>query len=281
MDFYKLRKELSDKWSLEDDDWSELEKTAILSFERDVDSNNIFSKYGGRMVFRHKNHEDRIFEGETWICSLVLKNNYYFAKGLQRLDGSFMLELKREQMEDIADAVWNSQKDKIEPVLEEKYKEVMKKAVGEKVAEAVDEKDSEIRDLNAQIEELEQRDSENRQIILSLEEKVRKAESRPMVPLDAPAMPPSASLFRTDRAEVERIGPDELYSKDFNRTRYFVHISSDYRILLVRPHDSGDVICIDNKIVLNGLSMALQFSGPTQMISEYSPEYGGILIHLR
>ncbi len=91
----------------------------------------------------------------------------------------------------------------------------------------------------------------------------------------------SASPFRIGRVSVERTGPDELRSEAFNRTRYFVHISSDYRILLIRPHDSGDVICIDNKIMLNGLSMALQFSGPTQLISEYSPEYGGILIHLR
>lgn len=281
MDFYTLRKELNDKWGLEDGSWSELDKTVILSFERDADTNNIFSKHGGRIVYRHRNHEDRMFEGETWICSIELKNNYYFAKGLQRLDGSFMLELKRGQMEDIADAVWRKQKDKIEPILEEKYKEVMKKAVSEKIAEAVGKKEDEINDLNAQIEELEQRDTENRQIISSLEDKVRRAESMPIVPQDAPVMPLSASPFRTGRTEVERIGPDELYSEDFNRTRYFVHISSDYRILLIRPHDSGDVICIDNRIVLNGLSMALQFSGPTQMISEYSPEYGGILIHLR
>lgn len=279
MDFYSLQKELKEKWDLGDDSWDELKNTVILTFERDAKNNNIFSKYGGRIVFRHTNHEDRIFEGETWICSLSLKGNYYFAKGLQRLDGSFMLELKREQMEDIADAVWKGHKDKIEPILEEKYKEVMKKTVGEKVAEAVGEKDSEIRDLCIQIEELEQRDSENRQIIASLEEKVHAAESRECP--DEPAVSMSASPFRIGRVSVERTGPDELRSEAFNRTRYFVHISSDYRILLIRPHDSGDVICIDNKIMLNGLSMALQFSGPTQMISEYSPEYGGILIHLR
>jgi len=280
MDFYSLQKELKDKWDIDDDSWDGLKNTAILTFERDAKNNNVLSKHAGRYVFRDKNHEDRIFEGETWICSLSLRGNYYFAKGLQRLDGSFMLELKREQMEDIADAVWKGHRDKIEPILEEKYKEVMKKAIGEKVAEAVGEKESVIRDLNIQIETLEQRDSENRQIIASLEERARTAESRPECP-EEPALRISSSTFRVGRVSVERTGPDELYSNDFDRTRYFVHISSDYRLLLVRPHDSGDVVCIDNRIMLNGLSMALQFSGPTQLISEYSPEYGGILIHLR
>ena len=185
-----------------------------------------------------------------------------------------MLELKREQMEDIADAVWKGHKDKIEPILEEKYKEVMKKTVCEKVAEAVGEKDSEIRDLCIQIEELEQRDSENRQIMLSLEEKVRKAESRAMVPLDAHAKPPSAALFRTDMAEVERI----------DRTSCTVRISTERDTSSTSAQTTGSCWCvlmtarrdcIDNKIVLNGRAWPCN-SRPDSDDMEYSPNTADI-----
>lgn len=279
MEFYDLKRELEEKWGLTENGLDELRDTVILTFERDAKTNNIISKHKGRFVFRDKNHEDRIFEGETWICSLTLKSSYYFAKGVRRLDASFLLELKREQMEDMAEVIWKEHRGKVEPILEEKYKEVTKRAISEKVAEACEEKDREIGELYTRIVDLEGRDAENRQIIASLEERARVAGNRPREPWSGIAA--EMEPLHPEKMTVERIGPDEIYSEAFNRTRYFVHISSDYRVLVVRPHDSGDVVCMDNRIVLNGLSMVSPFSGHAPLLSEYSPRYGGIQVYLR
>jgi len=79
---------------------------------------------------------------------------------------------------------------------------------------------------------------------------------------------------------VRRDGPDSISSDSFDKSRYFVHLSADHRVIIVRPHNEGDVVCMDNTIVLAGLSLVSTFNGPYEMVSEYNYSYGGILIYL-
>lgn len=282
MEFHKASNDFMDKWNLADDGLDSIESAVALTFYRDPVRNIILSKYRGRNVYRDRAFENIIREGETWLCTLTLMGHYYFAKAVHRVDGAFLMEMRGDQIEDIVEIILTKHRDAVEPLLEEKYKEITKKFIGEKVAEAVKEKEEHISELNSKIEELEGKDKENRQIISSLEEKVRMYEMRPPEPCGETI--PNAdgfTSFRPERITVERIGPDEIYSESFCKTRYFVHISADYRILVVRPHENGDVVCMRHTMMLNGLNMVLPFSERTTMISEYSPEYGGIVIYLR
>ncbi len=280
MDFNDFLKEYSEKYGVVDEDWNNLKKNVILTFFEEED--RVLSKYKGIPVFRHKTTESNISPGETWICSLDDKQTYYFAKGLQRIDSSFMYELKKDQIDEMAAAVWNKQRHIIEPMLEEKYKEEMKDKISEAVESERKEQTVQIEALKEQIHQLEQKDVENKQIIASLTDKINNASAVETKRGDI--LVGETFLHAPDKAadmHIYRDGPDTISSPMFDRPRYFVHLSTDHRILLIKPHDSGNVVCINNALVLYGLSLVSQYEGPCEMTSEYNPKYGGIQVYLR
>jgi len=281
MDFNDYVRENYEKYSLAEEEWDPLKKSVILSFADDKDG-KVMSWYNQVPVFRHKTSEMTILSGETWICSLdKSKISYYFAKGLQRIDASFMYDLKRDQIDEIAAVVWEEQRKIIEPILEDKYKEVMKDQISAAIENERKEYVSQIRELEELNRQLEQKDAENKQIIASLTEKVNKAQTAKQEKIQSPpagfvsVMPDMASKIL-----VNRDGPDTISSQIFDKPRYFVHLSADHRMLVVRPHESGNVVCIDNAMTLQGLSLVSQYDGAGEMTAEYSSKYGGIQIYL-
>ena len=80
---------------------------------------------------------------------------------------------------------------------------------------------------------------------------------------------------------VTRSGPDTIYSDGFNKSRYFVHLSADPKMMLIREHKNGNVVCMDNTMVLEGLSTILPYNEGDVLQSEYSSRYGGIIVYMR
>jgi hypothetical protein len=279
MEFNDFKKEYGEKYGLADEEWDNQKKNVILSF---IDEDGkVISWYKGMPVFRHRSSESSIQSGQTWICSLYDKQTYFFATGLQKIDSSFMYELKRDQIDEIAAVIWKDQRMTIEPLLEDKYSEV----INNRIAAAVDKERKElgvqIENLKEQAHQLEQKDAENKQIIASLEDKINKAPAtRQKKDQPRPDMAGPCLLDQAIEVHVSRDGPDAISSPMFDRTRYFVHLSADHRIMLVRPHDDGNVVCMNNSMILSGLSLISQFERPYEMTSEYNPKYGGIQIYL-
>jgi hypothetical protein len=281
MDFNEFVKEYNEKYGLADEEWDNLKKSVVLSFTED-EPGKVMSWYRGVPVFRHKSSELSILTDETWICSLdTSKVSYYFATGLQRVDSSFFYGLKQPQIVEIADVIWNEQRMIFEPLLEEKYKEIMNNQISAAVENERKEYVGQIEDLKEQKHQLEQKDAENKQIIASLTEKVNKTLMNRSeneltklrgINLGISDLVTEISVFRD--------GPDTISSPMFDKPRYFVHLSADHRILVVRPHESGNVVCIDNDIVLLGLGLVSQYDGPYEMVAEYNAKYGGIQIYL-
>jgi hypothetical protein len=270
--------EASEKFGLTEEDWKELKKAAILTFVEEGDK--IKSTYNGAHVFRHRDSESTIKGGETWICSLDDKKTYFFAKGLQRVDSSFMFELKKDQVDEMASMTWEKYRHILEPGLEEKYKEVMLKNIAQAVEEKSQEYEDRIKTLNESIRLLEQKDTENTNIISSLHEKLNAAESgKKATPVtdDAYGIPEYRPPVT---AAVRRDAPDTISSESFNKSRYFVHLSADHRVIVIRAHEQGNVVCMNNTIILEGLSLISSFTKPYDMISEYDHARGGIRIHL-
>ena len=281
MEFNDFLAECNEKFGLREEDWSGLRKSAILTF-REEDNGKVVAWYKGVPVFRHRDSEKEIFSGDTWICSLdTSRDTYYFARGLQRIDASFMYELKKDQIEEIADAVWRSQRQVVEPLLEDKYKDIMKNQLMQAIDEARTAHGEQMDAMKENMHQLEQRVAENKKIIASLQEQREAANVREERKIEqTPGTDPAIDIFGVRDTQVRREGPDTISSLFFNRSRYFVHLSADHRLLTIRPHESGSVICMNNTMVLAGLSLVSPFEGPCDMISEYSPQYGGLKIYL-
>jgi len=281
MDFNDFLTEYSEKYGLTEEDWSGFRKNAILTFLEE-DNGKVIARLRGVPVFRHRDSEKEISPGDTWICSLdTSRETYYFAKGLKKIDASFMYELKKDQIEEIANAVWNAQRHVIEPLLEDKYKEVMEKQLIQAVGDTKATYEGQIGVMKENLHQLEQRVAENKQIISSLQEQreaANKKEERKAAAVSGAE--PMNDILGVRDTHVRREGPDTISSPFFNRSRYFVHLSSDHRLLTIRPHESGNVICMNNTMVLAGLNLISPFEGPSEMVSEYSPQYGALKIYL-
>ena len=278
MDFNDFINRFNQEYGTSNEDWDTLRKSAIITFDYD-DRGNISGRYKGVLVYRNKKFENVILPGETWICSLEpnpSSSANYFAKPLQRIDASFMFEMKKDQIDEICETIWNKYRESIEPRLDEKYSDVVKEKIDNAIDKMKDEYETTIRDLIDQIQRLELTIAENEKIIGSLQNKLSCSESR-----EERSVIPGAGFGISLDVKVRRIGADSIFSEFFDKSRYFVHISADHRTMIVVPHRSGDVVCIDQVITLNGLSMISPFTDTYDMICEYNPNYGGAQIFLK
>jgi len=278
MDFNDFIAELNEKFGMADDEWNVIRKSAIVAFDYD-DRGNVSGRHKGMVVYRNKKYENEILPGETWICTLEQNPQTgmnYFAKPLKRIDASFMFELKRDQLSEVADCIWNKYRESIEPVMEERHGEKVKAEIINAVGETRSEYESRINEASAKVQELELKDIENRNIISSLQGKLSGAEQA-----GARGAPPLSAFGAHPDVSVRRVGPDTVASESFVSPRYSVYLSPDYRTLVLVPNTNGDVVCIDGMMTLEGLNAVSPFQDQYDMVCEYSSHYGGVMVHLK
>lgn len=262
MDWNDFIAQNSEKFGLSPSDWDPLRNSAIVRFDYD-DKGNVSGKYRGKTVYRDGYFENAISPGEVWICELNSNPKTganYFAKPVQRLDASFLYELKKDQAEEIAGILWDAKREVLEPMFEERYREANEARIAKSVEEAKAAFDTERKELQERVAELEAKGQEDERIIASLTENLEtlKKAPRPAGPSQAPA---KASGIR-----VRRTGPQTISSDAFTFSRCFVHLSPDHRIMTVRPDDGrGDVLCMDGTITLGGLEIVAPFSKEQDM----------------
>lgn len=287
-DFNEFARQNGDADALPAEEWQAYgRKQAIVTFEVDR-KGSVSGKYRGMIVFRDHDSENLIKAGETWVCTLQPNPSSaanYFARAVQKVDSSFMFALKKDQIAEIAAALWRTCPDALMPALEEMYGVQNAAATDKAVEEAVKAVKQANDQLTAQVNELMQTDLGNKKIIASLEARVKEAEARP--PARAVPTPPAAPgrmmPFPGPQLDicVRRESSDMLSSPSFDQARYFVHLSADRRVLLVRPHPNGNVICTDQTIVLAGLGMLVPFTAACDLVCEYDADLGGIRIYLK
>lgn len=110
-------------------------------------------------------------------------------------------------------------------------------------------------------------------VLASLEKELAVAKARTIVQI--PATNEIASSLQIVpvnlNLRVRRVSPDELYCEGFRHRNYFVHLSADQSILVIRPYERGNVVCPDKRIKLNGLGLISPYRGPSDMPCEYNP----------
>ena len=296
MSFYDFIMENNKKYDMDDDDWGPFtnRKCAVIRFDYDS-KGNVSGEYKGITVYRDKSFERTILPGDTWICSLKpnpnLKSNF-FAKPLERVDASFVFSLMEEQRDVIIDSMWSDHKEEMMPMLEEKFKAVIDervKAAEEKITKEDKRMIDDLEEKNAQ-QSMEL--AENERIIESMQTQINtlKAENEELK--DESTRNKKKEANKSDKVTgfmeyappkytVMRVGADSIQSDLFTKPRYFVHLSPDQRIMVSRPSDKGNVICVDNTIELAGLSFISDFVEEGEMVSQYDPKAGGIQIRLK
>ena len=299
MDFKDWIRENNDKYGTSDDDWDPLMKAGVVRF--DYDSKGYVSgMYQGKFVYRDGNHELDINPGDIWIVSLSLNpktGSNYFAKPLKRIDGSFLYEMKKDQIDELATFLWENNKVILEPALEERYSDVLSEKIAKAVEEQTKSLNETISNLQEQISELTKINEEDKKIIESKEQensllsaKLLVIENNPgAVPVkpakEVPKEPEPISDFteqvKPPKNVIVRSGPDTIRSDGFKKSRYFVHLSADHKLLLIRDNKDGNVVCYDNTITLAGLNSILPFTEECVLSSEYSSKYGGTLVSLK
>lgn len=187
----------------------------------------------------------------------------YFATPIQRIDSSFLYEMKKEQIPEFAMDIWNSNRVILEPELEKTFEPVMEGRIEKKVMERTEAITAENNEMRSCIKELKERNASDGVLIAELQrmnEALREkcsssnaAKTRSVVrdKLEDPIL----------SDEVLRVDETTFVSGLFKHSRYRVHTTVNHDVLLFRPDNNGRVVCINGRISLNGLDMILPFTG--------------------
>ncbi len=292
MSFNEFILKTREKYGMDEDDWGPYSKCAVVRF--DYDSKGCVSgEYKGVIVYRDSSYESTILPGDTWICSLKRNPGFkvnYFAKPLERVDASFVFSLMEEQREVIVDSIWDAHREEMMPMLEEKFKDVIEervKTAEEKIVKEDRQTIDDLKDVNA---ELNTKLIENDVIIESLQTQIEELKKENKVLIEA-GVKIKKEIVKQPEQPVEehppqehtvvRISPDAIQSDLFTKSRYFVHMSPDQRMIVIRPSDKGNVICMNNTIELAGLSFVSNFVEKGEMITQYDNKGGAIQIRLK
>ena len=292
MDFMNFVKEMEEQYGTTDADWEPLKRAAVVRFDYD-EKNNLSGQYNRKFVYPDWNHTADIRAGEIWLVTLTENPKTYanyFAKPLRKIDASFLYEMNKDQLDSLALFLWNENRTILEPFLEEKYREIMNDHIAKAVEERTDELMRKIAELGTELETLRKIGEEDKMIIQSNEDRIqslnaeiaalRKGAPAAPVPVSQPSQEVFCEEIRVPRVVIERSGPDSLTSESFNKSRYFVHLSADHRMMLIREDKNGTVICLDSTLILSGLSSILPYNEGDVLQAEYSNRFGGIVVSL-
>ena len=256
--------ENAEKYGLTEDDWDPYRKSAVIRF--DYDGKNVSGTYRGNVVYRDWGSESVILPGEIWICSLKANPSgmNYFAKAIQKVDASYLHELRKDQQDEIADALWDAHKDILEPMFEERYKQANEERISKAVSDATKALEAEEAELRDKIAVLETKRAEDERIIASLRSNLDAAMKAPRSRASSKTVPVQAPSGGQD-AVVSRTGPVTIRSDVFTFSRCFVHLTFDHKSIKITPDDRGDVICVDGEISLKGLDAISPYAEGAEM----------------
>ncbi len=197
----------------------------------------------------------------TWICTLEKMKDVYRATPVRKLDASFFMELKREQKDEIIEALWDDHRDELLPELREYYSEILKADIEKAVDERTKTLGEEISRLKDEKSELQRTIDANEAIINSMQTiRFDQTGVEDMVPFNDVV---------SSKLTVRRITADTISCPLFTSHKYFVHVSRNLKKMVIKPHDYGTVVCVNNTLLLSGLGTISTFTGEMEMTAEY------------
>ena len=294
-------------------------KLHILTFSLDKKGTNIVSQHNGCIVFVDRDFQYEVAIGDTWVCSLVPGYNCAYATPLIKITLNDILNFNEQLRENVLGILWRKHGNDLKAIFENRYKSELQSKIAEELKadfedrlertiKEKDELENELRQTRFQLET--QRTpvaiAENDFVMLRSDDSPAgavavpgEAETISLSSSNTETLPPKISagiqpvsvqqrgppqIKRaepvTQKFEVERIGEDTLRSPSFTDNRYFVHISPDYKLLVIRPNEDGNVYCINKTIRLKDLGLVSGFTNNKFLVAEYSELYEGMLVRL-
>ncbi len=317
IDFYDLQKRLKDLGMSDSEIDSVIENEGsnvhLLTFTLDDKESNIISYHKGTIVFISPKYPGKVNVGETWFCSLEKKTRSYHAVPMYKVTPTLLLNLDAELREGLIDSLWEKNRSMFESDFAQRYRdEIHTKAVEEVRSEM----QSIIDGLKSDVGNLQNQLEQNRILNMSssvsgpsmielgsddaLPTENARAPATPSVPIEeiphipsipgirasAPGMPEmrapgiKSSEPRSVVYDVTRTAEETIYSESFTDPKYFVHISPDCRMLVIRPSSFGTALCFNKRIRLQGLGSLSPFTEKKKLMAEYSSRYEGMIVYL-
>lgn len=254
-------------------DWAPYYRVGVVRFERN-EKGQIAGKYRGTVVYRNKNYTNSIHEGETYIVSLEsnpLTGRNYFAKPIAKLDAKFFFELTKDQIDLLAERLWESNRMAILPFLEGKYKEEFDGLLQKQREELTSEYGAKIDELTTSVADLEQSAKQDKRIIEDLQASAGVASPKKKEKHPAQQQQKKKRIYRT--------GPTTITSDKFTAGRYFVNLSFDHTLLSITENIHGNVLCLSHTLNLAGLNDVLPFESKCELSYEHTVR-GALIVHL-
>ncbi len=291
----------------------------ILTFRLDRNGTKVISQHNGCIIFVNRDFQFEVSVGDTWICKLTPAQNCAYATPLIKITLNDVLNFNEQLRENVLRVLWQKHGSDLKVIFENRYKNEIQSKIAEELKTDYEEKINRISKEKEEIEdELHQTRFQLKSqetsspvdldefIFLGTDDIITKsdpnvnlpkssefksnvvAESNPIRSTDgspAPVSQISAPQIKrtgavTQKYEVTRIGPDTISSPSFTDNKYFVHISPDYKLLLIRPDEDGDVYCINKTIRLKDLGLVSGFTNRKFLVAEYNEQYRGMLVRL-
>ena len=272
---------------------------------------------GKKVVLPERDYAGMVEPGDIWFCVVKEKDTYCLAYPFKKVTAAIYSELDTESIRILVEALYNSNKQLMDQRMKElameeaitKVAEDMNKSIRNEMDALKIEMDR-LNNENSMLRSLSDCNASEGHIILTSEEdtipEVRESEHVPVtveaphmepVPAEAPIIPyiynaPAPGLPSMGMNEpIGESGPSgyevkllpgyRIYSPSFTEDRYFVHISYNKKYMLVRPHNKGSVICMNNQnyLIISDLENMIK-DGPAVLGAEYNRKYCGLLIDL-
>ncbi len=297
----------------------EKKRIHLLAFGLDNKKVNVVASINNTIVFVDSKFPGKVEINDVWICTVERNGNVYYAMPMYKVSASFLMNLDSDLRDEIINLLWRRNKKLFEKDFEELYKDEIHDSAIEEARSELDGYIKELKDKVSELEyKLEQNRILNRsftttqasggemiELSSDVEEEcielcsdvpkthpdaqVPQTMSPPKIPnyysSSAPGIPEIRVPERRDDLPhavfiVERTGEETLFSESFTDHRYFVHISPDAKVLVIRPNEYGSAICINRSLRLMGLGKVSQFTEPRKLTAEYSARYEGLMIYL-
>ena len=297
----------------------ERKNVRILAFGLDSRKGNIVSNVNGTITFVDSKFPGKVEVNDVWICILSRHENVYYAMPVYKVNASFLMTLYPDLKEEIINTLWRRNKGAFEKDFAERYKNEVHDSALEEARNELESTINDLRGKVSYLEnQLEQNRILSKTLAISqvavpdtielgsddapacvelgsepvrgqVQEYVPERRSAPRIPVAVRSAAPGIPEIRVSEKKeshqhlifsVERKSEETIYSESFTEHKYFVHISPDTKMLVIRPSEFGSALCINGSIRLNGLGKVSPFTEAKSLTSEYNERYEGLLVYL-